>query len=130
MEDRCGHEESTSQRHPSGLMAGRPGIPIATDYKVGVRNKAFIIGRAGESIRYNVVTIVAWAGVGKSTLVNHWLRRMGTHHYRSAELIFGWSFYRQGPVARLHPRMNFWTQPSPGLEMPTRGWARPGRKAN
>ena len=24
----------------------------------------------------NVVTIVAWAGVGKSTLVNHWLRRM------------------------------------------------------
>jgi hypothetical protein len=44
----------------------------------------------------NVVTIVAWAGAGKSTLVNHWLRRMATHHYRSAELIFGWSFYRQG----------------------------------
>jgi len=44
----------------------------------------------------NVVTIVAWAGVGKSTLVNHWLRRMATDHYRSAELVFGWSFYRQG----------------------------------
>src|SRR6202035_4307186 len=44
----------------------------------------------------NVVTIVAWAGVGKSTLVNHWLRRMAIDHYRSAELIFGWSFYRQG----------------------------------
>ena len=44
----------------------------------------------------NVVTIVAWAGVGKSTLVNHWLRRMAAEHYRSAELIFGWSFYRQG----------------------------------
>jgi hypothetical protein len=37
-----------------------------------------------------------WAGVGKSTLVNHWLRRMAADHYRSAELIFGWSFYRQG----------------------------------
>src|SRR6516225_5388458 len=34
----------------------------------------------------NVVTIVAWAGVGKSTLINHWLRRMATDHYRSAEL--------------------------------------------
>jgi hypothetical protein len=34
----------------------------------------------------NVVTIVAWAGVGKSTLVNHWLRRMAADHYRSAEL--------------------------------------------
>ena len=44
----------------------------------------------------NVVTIVAWAGVGKSTLVNHWLRRMAAEHYRSAELVFGWSFYRQG----------------------------------
>jgi NACHT domain len=44
----------------------------------------------------NLVTIVAWAGVGKSTLVNHWLRRMATDHYRTAELVFGWSFYRQG----------------------------------
>jgi hypothetical protein len=37
-----------------------------------------------------------WAGVGKSTLVNHWLRRMAADHYRSAQLVFGWSFYRQG----------------------------------
>ncbi|HET9376583.1 MAG TPA: serine/threonine-protein kinase, partial [Chthoniobacterales bacterium] len=44
----------------------------------------------------NVVTIVAWAGVGKSTLVNHWLGRMAPEHYRSAQLVFGWSFYRQG----------------------------------
>src|SRR5208283_2603995 len=44
----------------------------------------------------NVVTIVAWAGVGKSTLVNHWLRRMAAEQYCSAELVFGWSFYRQG----------------------------------
>src|ERR1700726_4614714 len=44
----------------------------------------------------NVVSIIAWAGVGKSTLVNQWLRRMATDHYRSAELVFGWSFYRQG----------------------------------
>jgi serine/threonine protein kinase len=44
----------------------------------------------------NIVTIVAWAGVGKSTLVNDWLRRIGAEQYRSAELVFGWSFYRQG----------------------------------
>jgi len=44
----------------------------------------------------NIVTIVAWGGVGKSTLVNHWLRRMAAEHYRSAQLVFGWSFYRQG----------------------------------
>src|SRR6202007_2074522 len=44
----------------------------------------------------NVVTIVAWGGVGKSTLINHWLGRMAAEHYRSAQLVFGWSFYRQG----------------------------------
>jgi NACHT domain len=54
------------------------------------------LDRAWANKDVNVVTIVAWAGVGKSTLVNHWLRRMATDHYRSAELIYGWSFYRQG----------------------------------
>ena len=44
----------------------------------------------------NVVTIVAWAGVGKSTLINHWLRAMAGEHYRSAEFVYGWSFYWQG----------------------------------
>jgi tetratricopeptide (TPR) repeat protein len=44
----------------------------------------------------NVATVVAWAGVGKSTLINHWLRAMAAEHYRSAELVFGWSFYQQG----------------------------------
>src|SRR6202035_524230 len=44
----------------------------------------------------NVVSIVAWGGVGKSTLVNHWLRRMAANRYRSADVVFAWSFYRQG----------------------------------
>jgi hypothetical protein len=44
----------------------------------------------------NLVTVVAWGGVGKSTLVNHWLWRLAAEHYRSADLVFGWSFYRQG----------------------------------
>jgi tetratricopeptide (TPR) repeat protein len=54
------------------------------------------LDRAWANKDVNVVTVVAWAGVGKSALVNHWLRRMAAKHYRSAELVFGWSFYRQG----------------------------------
>jgi hypothetical protein len=57
------------------------------------------LDRAWAKKDVNVVTIVAWAGVGKSTLVNHWLRRMAAEKYRSAELVFGWSFYRQGTRA-------------------------------
>ena len=28
--------------------------------------------------------------------MNHWLRQMAAKRYRGAELVFGWSFYRQG----------------------------------
>jgi serine/threonine protein kinase/predicted ATPase len=70
----------------------------------------------------NVVTIVAWAGVGKSTLVNHWLRRMAAEHYRSAQLVFGWSFYRQGSSGDtssadefLDAALNWFGDPDPRL---------------
>ena len=56
----------------------------------------FLIQNTQNLDAVNVVTIVAWAGAGKPTLVNHWLRRMAAEKYRSAELVFGWSFYRQG----------------------------------
>jgi hypothetical protein len=54
------------------------------------------LDKAWANRQVNVVTVVAWAGVGKSTLVNHWLRRLAAKRYRSAEVVFGWSFYRQG----------------------------------
>src|SRR5262249_7650055 len=58
------------------------------------------LDRAWANRDVNVVTIVAWAGVGKSTLVNHWLRRMTAEKYRLAELVFGWSFYRQSTTGK------------------------------
>ena len=77
----------------------------------------------------NVVSIIAWAGVGKSTLVNHWLRRMATDHYRSAELVFGWSFYGRAPVGTLRPQMNFLTPLLLGLVIQIHGSERRGRRA-
>ncbi len=44
----------------------------------------------------HVVSIVAWGGVGKSALVNGWLRGMLKDGWRGAERVFGWSFYSQG----------------------------------
>src|SRR5260221_5057746 len=71
-------------------------LPVTGCDVFGREEDLAFLDRAWANQDVNVVTIVAWAGVGKSTLVNHWLRRMATDHYRSAELIFGWSFYRQG----------------------------------
>src|SRR5580693_2194944 len=71
-------------------------LPVTGNDVFGREDDIAFLDRAWANKDVNVVTIVAWAGVGKSTLVNHWLRRMAADHYRSAELIFGWSFYRQG----------------------------------
>jgi len=71
-------------------------LPITGSDVFGRDEDITFLDRAWANKDVNVVTIVAWAGVGKSTLVNHWLRRMAAKHYRSAELVFGWSFYRQG----------------------------------
>ena len=71
-------------------------LPVTGSDVFGREEDIAFLDRAWAKQQVNVVTIVAWAGVGKSTLVNHWLRRMAARHYRSAELVFGWSFYRQG----------------------------------
>jgi tetratricopeptide (TPR) repeat protein len=44
----------------------------------------------------NIVTLVAWGGVGKTALVKHWLIRMGQDNYRGAARVYGYSFYSQG----------------------------------
>jgi serine/threonine protein kinase/predicted ATPase len=74
-------------------------LPVTGSNVFGREEDIDFLDDAWANQHINVVTIVAWAGVGKSTLVNHWLRRMATEHYRSAELVFGWSFYRQGTTA-------------------------------
>ena len=71
-------------------------LPVTGSDVFGREEDVAFLDNAWANQQVNVVTIVAWAGVGKSTLVNHWLRRMAAEQYRSAELVFGWSFYRQG----------------------------------
>ena len=71
-------------------------LPITGSAVFGREEDVTFLDNAWSNRYINIVTIVAWAGVGKSTLVNHWLREMAAEHYRSAQLVFGWSFYRQG----------------------------------
>jgi len=71
-------------------------LPVTGSDLFGREEEIAFLDDAWTNNEVNVVTVVAWAGVGKSTLINHWLRRMATDQYRSAQLVFGWSFYRQG----------------------------------
>jgi tetratricopeptide (TPR) repeat protein len=70
-------------------------LPVTGSDVFGRDKEVAFLDDAWARPNVNVVMIVAWAGVGKSTLVNHWLGQMALEKYRSAELVFGWSFYRQ-----------------------------------
>jgi serine/threonine protein kinase len=91
---RVGTRKPPARLAPEKISVAR--LPVTGSDVFGRDEDIALLDRAWANKDVNVVTIVAWAGVGKSTLVNHWLRGMATEHYRSAELIFGWSFYRQG----------------------------------
>ena len=91
---RVGTRKQPARLAPKKISVAR--LPITGSDVFGREDDIAFLDRAWANKDVNVVTIVAWAGVGKSTLVNHWLRRMATDHYRSAQLVFGWSFYRQG----------------------------------
>src|SRR6516165_8533278 len=80
-----------SKPEPKKISIAR--LPVTGSDLFGREEDLAFLDRAWANKDANVVTIVAWAGVGKSTLVNHWLAPMAAENYRSAEFVFGWSFY-------------------------------------
>ena len=44
----------------------------------------------------NIVSLVAWGGVGKTMLVQHWLQRLQREGWFGARRVYAWSFYSQG----------------------------------
>src|ERR1700730_15028591 len=91
---RVGTRRPPARLGPAEISVAR--LPVTGNDLFGREEDLVFLDRAWANKDVNVVTIVAWAGAGKSTLVNHWLRRMAAEQYCSAQLVFGWSFYRQG----------------------------------
>ena len=91
---RVGTRKPSSRLGPKNISIAR--LPVTGSDVFGREEDIAFLDRAWANKDVNVVTIVAWAGAGKSTLVNHWFGRMAAEHYRSAQFVFGWSFYRQG----------------------------------
>ena len=90
----AGTKRSTARLGPKKISVAR--LPVTGRDVFGRDDDIAFLDAAWANPKVNIVTIVAWAGVGKSTLLNHWLGQMAAEHYRSAQLVFGWSFYRQG----------------------------------
>jgi tetratricopeptide (TPR) repeat protein len=61
-----------------------------------------LLDNAWENPHTHIVSFVAWGGVGKTALVNHWLKRQMAHaKYRGADRVYAWSFYSQGTSERI-----------------------------
>jgi hypothetical protein len=107
-------------RGPKKISIAR--LPLSGSELFGRAEDLTFLDDAWANPQVNIVTIVAWAGVGKSTLVNHWLQHVAVQRYRSAELVFGWSFYRQGTSGDtssadefLDAALNWFGDPDPRL---------------
>lgn len=46
--------------------------------------------------RTAIVSLVAWGGVGKTMLVQHWLQRLQREGWLAARRVYAWSFFSQG----------------------------------
>ncbi len=76
-------------------------LPATGAELFGRQEDLALLDGAWEAEGMNLVSLVAWGGVGKSTLVNKWLERMAADNYRGARRVFGWSFYSQGTGDRV-----------------------------
>ena len=71
-------------------------LPVTSPDLFGRDDELATLDAAWGDPATNLVTVVAWGGVGKTALVNAWLGRLRSEHYRGAESVYGWSFYSQG----------------------------------
>ena len=93
---RC-HRSGPDQRiSRTRTPSPRPGAEL-----FGRQDELALLDEAWAAETKNVVSLVAWGGVGKSTLVNKWLERLKADNYRGAARVFGWSFYSQGTGERV-----------------------------
>jgi tetratricopeptide (TPR) repeat protein len=75
-------------------------LPVTDSHLFGRDTDLELLDEVWAAQTTKVISLVAWGGVGKSALVNHWLRRLAKDNYRGAEQVFAWSFYTQGAEER------------------------------
>lgn len=54
------------------------------------------VDAAWENPKINILVILAWGGVGKTSLIIEWMARKAAADWAGFERVFDWSFYSQG----------------------------------
>ncbi len=71
-------------------------FPESNDDFFGRERYFDILDKAWDDEQVNILSFIAFGGIGKTSLIDNWLKRMKKDHYRGAKNIFMWSFYSQG----------------------------------
>jgi hypothetical protein len=95
---------------PVVVSVGRTAFPSIVDYgRLPETPYKILVGRDKELRRLDdawaddktkVISLVAWGGAGKTSLVIEWLTRLRNDGYRNADAVLCWSFYSQGTQER------------------------------
>ncbi|MGB9365407.1 MAG: toll/interleukin-1 receptor domain-containing protein [Xanthobacteraceae bacterium] len=90
---------SLRRSFPSIVDYGR--LP-ETPYKklIGRDNELKLLDDAWTNQTTRVISLIAWGGAGKTSLVIEWLTRVRNDAYRGADAVLCWSFYSQGTQER------------------------------
>ncbi len=98
---------ATTERRPARLTDTRSQLvditrlpETAYEKLVGRDDEIKFLDDAWRTSDTNVLSLIAWGGAGKTTLVNDWLKRSRLGNYHGAEAVLGWSFYDQGTKER------------------------------
>jgi len=75
-------------------------LPASGFDVVGRDNKLQALNEAFHGSTFNIISLRAWGGVGKSTLVNKWCQYLAADNFYGARRVFAWSFYSQGTNER------------------------------
>ena len=63
---------------------------------IGREQEIALLGLAFAQPHTAIVSLVAWGGVGKTMLVQHWLRRLQSQDWFGTDRVYAWSFFSQG----------------------------------
>lgn len=110
-------------------------ISTSDEHFVGRKDFLRILDEAWLSSGVHILTIVAWAGMGKTALVQYWLGMLAKDGWRGVEKVFDWSFQSQGARVRsaasadvfVDEALRWFGDPDPAMGSP---WDRGIRLAN
>jgi len=86
--------EDTKPEAPEKISLAK--MPSTNPELFGREKELEILDKAWENPKTNILSLVAFGGVGKTALVNKWLYGVRDDNWRGAERVLGWSFYSQG----------------------------------